>query len=206
MFNNYDILGLYETKLDDLDTVNSPGYNTFVNNRTGNCRIRSGGVLVAVRDNIFNLVIELKCSYENGIWLKLDKEFTRGENSVYYHFYIYPQVVLDIQMKNISMLLRLISLNSVIMMMRDFNACTRTLPDFVQFDKDDIHTMHFDNVVQKYLLDVENLKPAIQLDRVAQDTGRPTNYGYKLLSLSNNNNLYIANGRSGRLGSWKTYM
>ena len=75
----------------------------------------------------------------------------------------------------------------------DFNARTRTLPDFVQFDKDDIHTMHFDNVV----LDVENLKPAIQLDRVLQDTGRPTNYGYKLLSLCKNNNLYIAKGRSG---------
>ena len=32
---------------------------------------------------------------------------------------------------------------------------------------------------------------------MSQDTGRPTNYGYKLLSLCKNNNLYIANGRSG---------
>ena len=53
----------------------------------GNCRIRSGGVLVVVRDDSFNHIIELKCIYENDIWLKLGKEFTRGENNV---IYIHP--------------------------------------------------------------------------------------------------------------------
>ena len=70
----------------------------------------------------------------------------------------------------------------------------------MQFDTDDIHNMQFDNVVQKYISDVENLKLSaigLQLDRVSQDIGRPTNDGYKLLRLCKNNNLYIANGRSG---------
>ena len=148
--NNFDIIGLY-----DLDTVNIPGYSTFVKNRMGKCRIRSGSALVAVRDNIFNHTTELKCSYENGIWLKLGKEFTQGENNVLLAFlYIPPGGTRHSNEEHFDVIE--FSNNDDILISGDFNARTRTLPDFVQFDKDDIHTMHFDNVVQKYLLDVEH--------------------------------------------------
>ena len=149
--NNFDIIGLY-----DLDTVNIPGYSTFVKNRMGKCRIRSGSALVAVRDNIFNHTTELKCSYENGIWLKYGKEFTQGENNVLLAFlYIPPGGTRHSNEEYFDVIE--FSNNDDILISGDFNARTRTLPDFVQFDKDDIHTMHFYNVVQKYLLDVEHL-------------------------------------------------
>ena len=55
----------------NLDLVMVSGYKIFAKNTSVNCRSRSGDVLVAVKDKLFEYVKEVKCSYENGINLRM---------------------------------------------------------------------------------------------------------------------------------------
>ena len=49
MINNFDILGIQETKTDDLDTISICGYKVFVNNRSRISKRRSGGIALIVK-------------------------------------------------------------------------------------------------------------------------------------------------------------
>ena len=50
LINSYDIVGVQETKTDELDTVDIPGYKVFLNNRSCISRNRSGGIGLIVKE------------------------------------------------------------------------------------------------------------------------------------------------------------
>ena len=50
LINSYDIVGVQETKTDELDTVDIPGYKAFLNNRSCISRSRSGGIGLIVKE------------------------------------------------------------------------------------------------------------------------------------------------------------
>lgn len=54
--SKYDIIGLTETKTDDSDSISLPGYVSFTKNRHTLSNVRSGGILVAIRESIVKYV------------------------------------------------------------------------------------------------------------------------------------------------------
>ena len=79
----------------------------------------------------------------------------------------------------------------------DFNAKTKTLSDFVNFDRYNVN--EFIDVVDLNTLDnVSNLSAlGFCLDRFSQDASNINNYGNRLLDMCKFSNLFIVNGRYG---------
>ena len=53
LIESYDIIGVQETKLDDLDSICIPGYEIVCKNRNKISRYRSGGLAIAVKSCLF---------------------------------------------------------------------------------------------------------------------------------------------------------
>lgn len=56
LLNAYDIIGIQESKTDDADAVEIPGYTVFLHNRASISRFSSGGIGLIVRDEILPYV------------------------------------------------------------------------------------------------------------------------------------------------------
>ena len=53
LINQYDIIGLQETKTDDADSyIEIPGYKIFFHNRNSLSRYRSGSIILLVKNEI----------------------------------------------------------------------------------------------------------------------------------------------------------
>ena len=57
--NQYDILCFVETKLDDIDKIDIPGYILYTNNRYLKSCVKSGGICLAVRNNLTTQMLYL---------------------------------------------------------------------------------------------------------------------------------------------------
>lgn len=73
LISEYDILSFTETKTDDTDSLQIPGFVTYMKNRHKLSNIRSGGIIVAIKDNIAKHinVIDTDCKFI--MWLKISK-------------------------------------------------------------------------------------------------------------------------------------
>lgn len=63
--SGFDILCLGETKTDDSDIIQVPGYSTFLKNRTKLAKIRSGGIGLLVKDALLKYVsvVHTECMF-----------------------------------------------------------------------------------------------------------------------------------------------
>ena len=52
LLNDYDVIGIQETKTDDLGVIDIPGYHVFLHNRSCNSRYRSGGKALMVKNTL----------------------------------------------------------------------------------------------------------------------------------------------------------
>lgn len=52
LINRYDIIGIKESKTDDCDDINIPGYNIVYNNRQKLSRTKSGGIALLIKSEI----------------------------------------------------------------------------------------------------------------------------------------------------------
>ena len=80
----------------------------------------------------------------------------------------------------------------------DMNAKTKSLEDVTVPDDSPFEILdEFDNQsLIPYIYDYQNLiLKGISLIRKSDDLSPPNNYGYRLIGLSNRNNLYIGNSR-----------
>lgn len=90
--NCYDIVGLQETKLDDLDHLEIPNFVLFFKNRKTISRRKSGGIALAVKTHLVKYVkiIETDCNLV--LWFSLDKHLTKlRKDSLYGVVYIPPE-------------------------------------------------------------------------------------------------------------------
>ena len=84
LIQNYDIIGIQESKTDDCDFVNIPGYNVYLNNREKMSRRRSGGIALLVRKELQKFVIvESHPTSKLVLWCTILRNFTQTENDVY---------------------------------------------------------------------------------------------------------------------------
>ena len=76
MIKDYDIIAFAESKTDDFDNFNLPGFKfTSMKNRKRNKRVRSGGIFIAIKDSIKdNFETDLKLGSEIIIRLKEKKK------------------------------------------------------------------------------------------------------------------------------------
>ena len=56
LINKHDIVGLTETKTDDTDKIEIPGFVTFMKNRKKLTKTRSGGIMLVVKDDFVKYV------------------------------------------------------------------------------------------------------------------------------------------------------
>ena len=60
LISEHEIIGLQESKLDDVDYICVPGYKIYHNNRKAVSRYRSGGITLLVKDELSPFVTVLK--------------------------------------------------------------------------------------------------------------------------------------------------
>lgn len=200
LIHQYDLIGLQETKLDDIDSVNISGYKIFCNNRQKISRYRSGGTALLVKENIAPYVKIGKAKSKLIQWFSISNKITRTHNDIQCGLIYLPpnkskyaseDPYLEIQAELNSM-----SSNHIILF-GDLNSRTANLKDYVLIDEFMSH-MHDNDV-----LTCENAEMLHQfecnnvpLDRNTADT--TTNaYGYHLLEFCRSNNMFIVNGRFG---------
>lgn len=159
LIQKYDIIGIQETKTDDLDTISIPGYKVIVKNRSCISKNRSGGIALIVKEAIspFIKVHDTK-STDLILLFTIPKLFNRGGEyddltcgivyiPPYGTKYASEDPFLEIQ----EQILKFCSDNSNIILFGDFNSRTNNLPDYVQVDRyiSDMHglqDLHEENI------------------------------------------------------------
>jgi len=89
--NKFDIIGFQETKLDSLDTVNIEGFTLYFKHRKDIAQKKSGGIAIAINNNISKYVkiIETECKLL--FWLSISKHLTMQEDIILGVVYIPPE-------------------------------------------------------------------------------------------------------------------
>ena len=180
MIANYDIVAFGESKTDDFDNFNLPGFTTsYMKNRKESRHVKSGRIFVAIKDNIseYFCLVEGNCS-ELVLWLQekvsdTNKRVALGfvyvppSNSFYYDDESFEKLESDINI--------LKNKGFEILLMGDFNARTTENRDFDEFDDKllDYVGMQSELLPNETIADLNKLADAaIPLARKSQDTGK----------------------------------
>ena len=203
MINSYDIIGVQETKLDDLDSIHIPGYEIVCKHRKKISRYRSGGLAIIVKASIFPYISVHENDSNLVQWISISKRLTHLESDIicgnvyippYGSKYAHEDPYLEIQTEysNFSSTFR------NIILLGDFNSRTSSLPDFVIADEF-ISQIQNDDLLYNESMQVLNClyKSNFPTDRKSAD--HSTNiYGKQLLEFCQGNDLFIINGRIGQ--------
>ena len=196
---NFDIVGLCETKLDELDDLNDALHDFcgFYHNRKGFKRA-SGGIALLVRKNLADSIHLIHSEHDHCAWFLVDNVvfgyqviigivYIPPENSNYSSLELFEGIESDLALMHID--------DARVCIMGDFNARTGTQSDILTFDS---NIIDFSNeFIQKQLEHEQILgEMGYSLHRVSKDT-QVNNYGRRLLSFCKNMGLMIANGRCG---------
>ena len=97
LIEGYDILCFVETKTDDADEINLPGFILHMKNRFTFKRVKSGGIILAYKTELSNFVNIVESESKYILWFKLNKSlfhlprdvlfgivYVPPENSKYY--------------------------------------------------------------------------------------------------------------------------
>ena len=204
LIRNYDIIGIQESKTDDTDVIEIPGYSIFPHNRARISRFKSGGITLIVKNEITPFIKVDKVRNSKFILLfTITQRLSHIREDIYCGIVYVPPYgskyatddpYLEIQ----SELLRYCVDSKYMLLFGDFNARTGNLPDFLKFDEsicdeNNLNDMFTESTELFNVLE----KCSIPLERKSADN--VTNvYGRNLLELCKNNNLFILNGRMGQ--------
>ena len=73
LIEGYDILCFVETKTDDADEINLPGFILHMKNRFTFKRVKSGGIILAYKTELSNFVNIVESESKYILWFKLNK-------------------------------------------------------------------------------------------------------------------------------------
>lgn len=208
LINRYEIIGLQETKTDDADTyIEIPGYTLFFHNRNCLSRYRSGGIALVVKNTLLPYVkIDQNRNRKLALFFTISKEIFRQN-----HFiedihcavvYIPPQgskyTLEDPYLELQEEIFRYCEGSKHVLLFGDFNSRCKNIPDYVVYDEfiSDIHGMrdlYEENNSMLHMFHLCN----VPLSRKSVDKS-VNNYGYYLLDLCKNHDLFLLNGRLGK--------
>ena len=190
----YKLIFLTETKLDELDDITIPNYKIFTSTRKIKKRA-SGGVATLVPNSITDYVTVLDTDIKSTMWIRLDKRlcqipivfglvYNPPDNSPYADISIFDQI------ENTIGLIDIKSQNSKtgICLLGDFNARTGTLTDRIETTD----TMYEDGTV---MLDNDDAScTTSQSRRVRSYSDKVINQmGRRLIDMCRSLNLRILN-------------
>ena len=81
--NKYDIIGIQESKLDDVDNLNVQGYQVFSNHRTAISRYRSGGITLMVKNELSPFITVCKFESKLILWFSVSKQIISNGDDLY---------------------------------------------------------------------------------------------------------------------------
>ncbi|MEW8546895.1 MAG: reverse transcriptase family protein [Candidatus Thiodiazotropha sp.] len=200
--NQYDIIGIQESKLDDVDKVTINGYQVFSHNRKALSRYRSGGITLLVKNNIAPFVHIHKFESQLILWFSISKQITLNREELYCGIvyippyrskYAHTDPYLEMQHE----IDRFSSLSKNIMLFGDFNSRSANNPDYVKCD-DFICDIYGNDDLYHENLDILNCFEMYGIPLERQTADEITNlYGSQLLDFCKSNNVFILNGRIG---------
>ena len=201
--NDFDIVGLQETKTDMLDELEINNYELVLKPRTGSFR-KSGGIGVAIKNHLVKHVTVVEENNDFVLWIQISKEMLNIQQDLFVGIVYMPpegsRFVSDDSFDIVEQsILNHIAKSEFVMVMGDFNARTGTVCDYCSFDKNLVKELDMDIIELR-----SEIEPETQLDdlniprnRYSQDTKRINNFGRKLIEICKNCNLFICNGRIG---------
>ena len=148
---NYDIISFAETKLDQYDQLDIPGFNPpYLNSRVTKSNVNSGGIAVAFKSRIEHFFQKDDShTSETVLWSEEKHKFLRSQNKVMFGFVYIPlnqskyydnnsfdqleRDIINFQNSGYSVVL-----------LGDFNARTKTSIDYVETDEDLIERLGLD--------------------------------------------------------------
>lgn len=198
--NTFDILSLTETHLGDLDTIEIEGYKIRVNNRGINST--DGGMAILFKEKFEEYYSELETNSKYVHWSKFDKKclglekdiiigvvYIPPTNSNYANIEAFQEIEDDLVKYN----------NDNIILMGDFNAHTadesELATSFIAKNADII--LGNEDLVRELNDEEKFLENELQMKRLNKDKTKVDGYGKRLLEISHDHSLYIANGRCG---------
>ena len=198
--SDYDIIGIQESKLDDVDIISITNYKIFTNNRKQISRHRSGGIALLVHENVLPYVRVLNHTSKLILWfsiskklLLLDDDLICGVVYVPPHGskYAHPDPYLEIQSE-----FDQVCLNSRhVLLFGDFNARSAKLADYTDGDKFIFDILGDESLSMEREETFRNFESAgIPIERSSADP-KTNAYGYQLTDFCKNNNVFILNGR-----------
>ena len=176
MINTYDIIALQETKLDDVDCVELPGYTIICQNRKKISRYRSGGTAFIFKSSLNHHIVPIKSDSKLIQWIRISKNITNTDEDVYCgNIYIPPQgskfasqdPYLEIQTE----LNEHCSDNKYILLLGDFNSRTGTSPDNTitdYFYQECTMIVYCKTKMHKYFLLSKNVVSPLRDDRLTR--------------------------------------
>ena len=91
--NSFDILAIQESKTDDTDDIQMPGYHVFYHNRTKLARRRSGGIALMIKSEISEYVKVDSHKYSKLVlWFTLSHRILQSDNDMNFGVVYIPPV------------------------------------------------------------------------------------------------------------------
>ena len=196
----YDIIGIQESKLDDVDRINFEGYSVFTNNRKALSRYRSGGIALLVKNEWLPFISVNNIDSKLTLWFTISKQIMTNNEDLhcaivyippYHSKYAHNDPYLELQNEMDKYLTRCQN----IMLFGDFNSRISSMDDYIICDSfiADIHgneNLLTENQTILSYFDQFNLP----LQRKTSD--HATNfYGKQMAEFCKYNNIFILNGR-----------
>ena len=204
----YDIICLQETKTDETDVIEIPGYTIYMYNRQKLSRYRSGGIALLVKNEISQFISVDTRSQSSLIKLfSISKDIYGSQNKDVNEdllcgiVYIPPQGSryshTDPYFELQNELLRYCTGSKHILLLGDFNSRCGDLTDYLYIDEwfcdmFDLESMQIEEAEIYRNFELHN----IQLNRNNVDSTR-NHYGKQLIDFCKSNYLFIWNGRIG---------
>ena len=206
----YDVVILCETKLDDLDSdvitvaLDNLGFVAFQQNREKVAIHRAGGVLVAIKSSYAKMFNRVKCIENFLVVLKSTNiKLESNKQLLLVAAYIPPYgsrySSLDLFHSLSDVLLNYDSSTTEILLCGDLNAHTLLKNDIIDFDDDLLYSLDLDQMTVDFLQNKQSLiELGLPVTRGNKDT-KPDKggYGEALLELCRNHLLCFFNGRAG---------
>ena len=195
LLNEFSILCFVETKTDDLDVIDLPGYKFVMKNRSHLNRVKSGGIVLGFKESLSDHISVVETDSKYILWFKIDKHVVKLQQDILCGIvYIPPEnsvyCVGDPFSEIESEFLNFSTSHDNICLFGDFNARTAEESDF-----DVVNFEEFSG-----MLDIENegvcTLDELNINRLRKSMDhKKNNFGNLLLEFCKNNNMFILNGR-----------
>ena len=203
--NQYEIIGLQESKTDDTDSIVLPGYTCFLNNRDKLSRYRSGGIALFVKNSISDYIkVENEFHSKLILWFIISHKITLiGEDVHCGIVYIPPQgskYAHEEPYNELEQEIIRYCINSTnIILMGDFNSRSGQKDDYVSIGSYLSKNFGLEQLCDDFSDVLNNFElNSVPLLRENDDSAI-NSYGNLMLDFCKNTNLFIANGRLGKV-------